>query len=264
MGSERRFDGPIRSAYELAREKQIPAIAAGLAYYEFNLLIPFALLLLVGLSAAGELQTVISGLQVLTGSAGANRLLGQFGGASAARFRAATIAVLILLWSALRLLRTVDGVFTEMYEEPSRYTPFRTAYELLIAFVTFVLAVSLFSILGAALSPLAGGLALMLVAPVGLFLALLVAFFPMYYVFPEVEMTVREALPGAALAAGGWAFSGVFFGLYSRVSQSVQLYGAAGGLLLLLTWLYVGGFLILTGVVLNASLAGHVELDEAG
>lgn len=263
MGADGRFGEPIRSAYELAREKQIPAIAAGLAYYEFNSLIPFALLLLVALSAAGELQTVLSELQALTGSSGANAVLQQIGRASAARFRAAAIAALILLWSALRLLRTVDGVFVEMYGE-GEHSPFETAYELVLAFVTFVLAVSLFAVLGAVLSPLAGGVALMLVAPVGLFLALLVAFFPMYYVFPEVEMTVREALPGAALAAAGWALSGVFFGFYSRVSQSVQLYGVAGGLLLLLTWLYVGGFLILIGVVLNASLAGHVDLETTG
>lgn len=264
MGADGRFGEPIRSAYELAREKQIPAIAAGLAYYEFNSLIPFALLLLVGLSAAGELQTVLSELHALTGSSGANQLLRQIGGASAARFRAAAIAALILLWSALRLLRTVDGVFAEMYGRDRELDPIETGFELILAFVTFVLAVSLFAVLGAALSPLAGGLALTLLAPAGLFLALLVAFFPMYYVFPEVEMTVREALPGAVLAAAGWALSGVFFGLYSRVSQSVQLYGAAGGLLLLLTWLYVGGFLILTGVVLNASLAGYVDLDDVG
>ena len=264
MGADGRFGEPVRSAYELAREKQIPAIAAGLAYYEFNSLIPFALLLLVGLSAAGELQTVLAEIQALTGSTGANQLLRQVGGASVARFRAAGIAALILLWSALRLLRTVDGVFAEMYGGSTEHAPIRTAYELVLAFVTFVLAVSLFAVIGAALSPLAGGLALMVVAPVGLFVALLVAFFPMYYVFPDAEMTVREALPGAALAAAGWTLSGVFFGLYSRVSQSVQLYGVAGGLLLLLTWLYVGGFLILTGVVLNASLAGHVDLEATG
>ena len=259
-----RFGEPIRSAYELAREKRIPAIAAGLAYYEFNSLIPFTVLLLVALSAAGELQTVLSELQALTGSSGANQMVEQVGSASAGRGRAAVIAVLILLWSAMRLLQTVDGVFVEMYDGPERRSPLRTGFELLIAFLTFVLAVSALAILGAALSPQVGGLALTLLAPLGLFVGLLVAFFPMYYVFPHVEMTVREALPGAALAAAGWAFSGIFFGIYARVSQSVQLYGAAGGLLLLLTWLYVGGLLILTGVVLNASLAGHVDLEDIG
>lgn len=262
MSSDGRFGEPIRSAYELAREKQIPAIAAGLAYYEFNSLIPFAVLLIVGLATAGEFQTVLEELRTLTNTGAPNQLLGQLGRASAGRVRAALIALVILLWSAMRLLRTVDGVFVDVYGGPDERSHVETAYELVIAFVTFVLAVSLFAILGAALSPLAGGLALTLLAPVGLFLALLIAFFPMYYVFPEVQMTVREALPGAVFAAAGWALSGVFFGLYSRVSQSVQLYGVAGGLLLLLTWLYVGGFLILTGVVLNASLAGYVELDS--
>ena len=259
-----RYGEQVRSAYELAREKQIPAIAAGLAYYEFNSLIPFALLLLVALSAAGELQTVLTELQALTGSSGTNQVIRQIGSASAGRVRAAVIAALILLWSAMRLLQTVEGVFDEMYDGPDRRSQLRTGFEFVIAFLTFVLAVSALAILGAALSPQVGGLALTLLAPLGLFVGLLVAFFPMYYVFPDVAMTVREALPGAALAAAGWAFSGIFFGLYSRVSQSVQLYGLAGGLLLLLTWLYVGGFLILMGVVLNASLAGYVDLESAG
>ena len=264
MSSDGRFGEPIRSAYELAREKQLPAIAAGLAYYEFNSLIPFAVLLIVGLATAGELQAVLAEIQALTNTGATNRLLGQLGRASAGRVRAALIALFILLWSAMQLLRTVDGVFVDVYGGPEERSRFATAYELVITFVTFALAVSLLVILGAVLSPMAGGLALTLLAPVGLFFALLVAFFPMYYVFPEVRMTVREALPGAVFAAAGWTLSGVFFGLYSRVSQSVQLYGVAGGLLLLLTWLYVGGFLILMGVVLNASLAGHVDLESTG
>jgi membrane protein len=49
--------------------------------------------------------------------------------------------------------------------------------------------------------------------------------------------------------------------VYAGVSRSVDLYGVVGGLLLLLTWLYVGGLALLLGVVVNAVLAGRVDPD---
>jgi len=251
----------VRSAYELARAEQIPAIAAGLAYYEFNSLIPFVVLVLVGLTATGRLQPALVEFQSATGGQWARPVLTQLGSAASGRLQAGVIALFILLWSSFRLLQTVDGVFVRMYGEHGTKSRVETARDLVLAFVTFVLAVMLFVVLGVAFASQVGGLVLSLLAPVALFLALSVAFFPMYYAFPAVETTVRESLPGTLLAAAGWTVSGVFFGLYARVSESVQLYGAAGGLLLLLTWLYVGGLLILTGVVLNASLSPHHELD---
>jgi hypothetical protein len=45
------------------------------------------------------------------------------------------------------------------------------------------------------------------------------------------------------------------------VSRSVQPYGVAGAVLLVLSWLYVGSTTLLLGVVLTAVLAGRVEVD---
>ena len=84
----------------------------------------------------------------------------------------------------------------------------------------------------------------------------------MYYVLPEVDgVSVREILPGALFAAVTWTVASVIVRLYATASSSVALYGAVGGPLLVMTWLYVGGLALLVGAALNASLAGRVAPD---
>jgi hypothetical protein len=102
--------------------------------------------------------------------------------------------------------------------------------------------------------------------PLFLVAALSVVFFPLYYVFPDREVTVREAVPGAVAAAAGWAFLSVAFGLYADRAGAFQLYGVIGGVLLVLAWFYLGGLVILIGGALNAALAGHGDrqLQQGG
>jgi membrane protein len=75
-------------------------------------------------------------------------------------------------------------------------------------------------------------------------------------------MTIRLALPGSLFAATAWTVSGLALRVYASASTSVQLYGVVGAFLLLLSWLYVGGFVLMVGVVLNAVRGGHVDPDE--
>jgi len=75
---------------------------------------------------------------------------------------------------------------------------------------------------------------------------LVVACFPIYYLFPDTTLTVREALPGAVFAAVGWTL----------LTTGSQLYGVIGGVLLLVTWVYFAGQLLLVGASLNAVLSG--------
>ena len=130
-----------------------------------------------------------------------------------------------------------------------------------IAFGTVAAALVVITALGFALTNLLSGTLLWLVTPLMLVGVLFVVFLPMYYLFPHPNVSVREAIPGTAFAALAWALSGLGFRLYATTSQSVQLYGVVGGLMLLLTWLYVGGFILLLGVTLNGVVAGRIEPD---
>lgn len=88
-------------------------------------------------------------------------------------------------------------------------------------------------------------------------LGLMVAFFPVYYVFPDIDASVQEVVPGVLVAAIGWAGLEWLFHLYASVSNKPDIYGLAGILLLLVIWLYVGGLVLLAGATVNATVAGH-------
>lgn len=93
--------------------------------------------------------------------------------------------------------------------------------------------------------------------PVLLVVGLSVSLFPIYYVFPDLDLSVREVVPGVLIAAVGWAALQSLFQFYVLLFDKQEVYGVIGGVLLLLTWLYLSGFLLLVGGVVNAVLAGR-------
>lgn len=74
------------------------------------------------------------------------------------------------------------------------------------------------------------------VSPLLLVVGLCGVFFPMYYLFPSIDVTPREVLPGTIIGAVGWAILQVLFQVYVSLSAS-----GGGSLIatvrLLVTWL---------------------------
>ncbi|MFB6359716.1 MAG: YhjD/YihY/BrkB family envelope integrity protein, partial [Halobacteriales archaeon] len=95
-----------------------------------------------------------------------------------------------------------------------------------------------------------GGLVVLLV---GLF----VAFLPLYIRFPDSDVTLREAVPGAGVVAIGWVGLQAAFQGYASLAAGGDLYGVLGGVLLLVTWFYLAAMLILLGAVFNVVLAAR-------
>ncbi|PSP27582.1 hypothetical protein BRC65_05060 [Halobacteriales archaeon QH_2_65_14] len=90
----------------------------------------------------------------------------------------------------------------------------------------------------AAFVPLVGSVLRQLAGSLGLVVVLPAVFFPLYYVFPGRNVTVREGVPGAVFAATRRAILGRVFGLYASYAGGFQLYGVLGGVLLVLVWFY--------------------------
>jgi YihY family inner membrane protein len=91
----------------------------------------------------------------------------------------------------------------------------------------------------------------------GVLLAGLTAvFLPLYYYLPGTGLAVRDALPGAVLAAVGWVALQAGFQVYAAGATQFSLYGVIGGILLLVTWFYFAAILILAGATVNYVLAG--------
>lgn len=253
-----------RTVVAVARQEQITLMAASLAYYLFTALVPLLLFSIIALSLFGhgvlsQLSGTASGTVLPSGVSVPKTLLANTQG----RFRAAVLGAVILAWSALRTFGALDGAFAAVYDEREEVSPVDKAIDAVIVFVTVGLATVALALVGGALAlAVKDRLLLRVASPLFLFVTLAVVFAPLYYLLPEVEgVTLAEILPGTLLSALVWTVSAVVVRLYATTSSSVQFYGVAGGLLLLLTWLYVGGLALLVGAALNATLADRIDPD---
>jgi membrane protein len=74
---------------------------------------------------------------------------------------------------------------------------------------------------------------------------------PIYRVLPDVELDWREVLPGALVAAVVATLGASAVGFYLGYAATSSLTGAAGGVLLLLLWMYFDGHVLLFGARLT-------------
>jgi len=245
------------------RAERIGFIAASLSYYAFVSLLP---LLIIGLTLA----SVIGGPELVDAlAARVGESLGSSAGglvrkaltASLAQVGASAFGVAVLVWSALRLFRGLDVAFSVVYDTPVAGLPGQVRNGV-IALVAVALGVGATIAVGGAIAVYEIRLfGVDLVGPITtavLLAGLTGVFLPLYYVFPGSGVTVREALPGAAVAAVGWTLLQTGFRIYAA-SAGNEAYGVLGGALLLVTLLYFGGLVLLIGVVLNAVLADRID-----
>jgi len=246
---------------EVARERNVTVLAASVAYYAFVSLLPLALLVLVVGSFVGGEQfatLVVRRLESALSSSG-EEVVSRALTNSRGRVGASVGGLAVLVWSALRLFRGLDLAFAEAYDavdEPS----------LLRQLIDAAVTLALLAVLGAMAVGVTVAVRLPAVAEavpaprvvgaLALFVALIAGSLPLYYVLPPTEVSVREALPGAAFAAVGWLVLHSLFQVYAANAGRYQAYGAIGAVLLLVTWLYLAGIVLLTGAVLNAVRAG--------
>ena len=257
-----------RELAALVQAQQLPFLAAAIAYYAFLSVIP---LLVVALAVATVLagDTITADLvdsldRFLTPEAA--DLLESTLVEAPGRGGVTLLGVVLLLWGALRVFRGLDIAFSQVYGtavQKSLPQQLRDATLVLVAVAlatgATVLGSTLLSLSPVGLSGLGGSLGLAVVLPV--------VFFPLYYVFPAGDVTVREAVPGAVVAGTGWTVLGTVFGLYASRAGSFELYGVLGGVLLLLVWFYFAGLVLLLGAALNALLAGRLgdrQLQQGG
>ncbi|WP_121741287.1 YihY/virulence factor BrkB family protein [Natronorubrum halophilum] len=262
----------VRDVAAVARERQISVKSAGLAYHAFNTLVPLVILALVGITLVDSLEPLIETLETATGLEGTVTDGGLEGavGTGANRLRAALLALVILLWSAVRLFQAVNSAFTdvygsrksESYMNTAATVTLVTALNVVLVTLTLTAGVALVSVVGISLSVLVGGIWATTASTALLAGLLLAVFLPMYYLFPQLDVSVGEVLPGTAFAALSWTVLAVGFRIYVATSGSVALFGIAGAILLVLTWVYLGGLCLLLGAVLNAVLAGRVDPEE--
>lgn len=90
---------------------------------------------------------------------------------------------------------------------------------------------------------------------------LILLFSIIYYYAPDVQKKVWHWLtPGAALAIFSWLVASIALRLYLHYFNSFSVtYGSLGGVIILLTWFYVTGLMLLLGAELNSEIALSVH-----
>lgn len=265
MEADRRFGDVATSVYAVSRERGVTLVASGLAFSLVNTLIPLLLFVLVGATTFDLLEWLVS-IAAAVGDVDPDRILEttrSMLGDGAGRTRAAAIATVILGYSSFTTFQATNMAFGHVYGARRERSVRRTVANSLLALAAVACSLPLLAVVGVALAVLTDDIVVRLASVPLLFGALFGVFVPMYARFPEPAVTLREALPGAALAAVSWTVGAVGFRLYVVTAESVELYGVAGGVMVLLTWLYLGSLSLLVGVVLNAVLADRVDADDA-
>jgi len=97
---------------------------------------------------------------------------------------------------------------------------------------------------------------------------LLVATSAIYCWVPSVKLTWRLLTPGSVVATAGWVVATQGLRLYAEnFGRFNETYGALGGVVVLLVWLYLTGTLLLTGgeidsVIYRASTGYRPRSEE--
>lgn len=241
-----------------ARSEQFGFLAAAIAYYTFVSIVPLVLLGLAAASVLGGDAFAAAVLQsiddFLTPDAAA--LVGDALTSGAGRGGATALGLLVLGWSALRIFRGLNVAFSLVYDDADATSLATQIRDSVLAFGAIAVAVLAMAALVTVLPVLDVPFPALVRSGVTA-LALSALLFPLYYVFPNRNVGVREALPGAVFAGVGWTLLAMAFSLYAAYAASYRLYGVLGGVLLVLTWFYAGGYLLLLGAKLNAVLAGY-------
>ena len=249
----------VAAVVAIARDEQLTFLAAAIAYYAFVSLFPLAILAVAVATAVGGsmlAETVVSSLSEILTPAG-QEVLEEALVTGRGRGGATVVGLVVLVWTALKVFRAIDRSFSAVYGEglSKPLSDQLAGAGVALAAVGFagviasVVAIAV-NLIDLPYNSLVGGIVSML--------ALALIFFPMYYLFPGTEMEFHEAIPGSLFAAVSWTVLSILFSIYASYAGAYAVYGVVGGVLLLVTWLYVGALVLLVGAALNAALSGRM------
>jgi YihY family inner membrane protein len=249
-------------AVRLARDEQLTLLAAGVAFYGFISLVPLMLLALgIAASIGGEAlaaRLTAAASDVLT--ADAQELLAETLVDDTGRQGATIVGILGLLWGSSRVLRGLDRAFSQVYGTAGEKSLLDTVWDATIVSVGISLGLIVVGALELVIR-FVTGFGLSIVGQLFVVLGLVATFLPLYVIFPDANVGLREAAPGTIVAAVGWFALSRTFSLYTGLATGYAVYGALGAVFLVLVWLYIGSIILVFGAVLNAVLANR-EVDR--
>ena len=258
--------GVVRKIVRAIHEDTVYDVAAGLAFYALSALVPFLLLciLLVGFVLDVQSPETIAHLVALAGFKAESTLLPEtiketiHGLASAARGGFVIVAIGTAVWTASKatwaMVRALDRVFHTKESRPIVHQRLIALGVTAVAGALSAVAVVVQTALPVVASHLPGldlGIFRFLRVPVTAVVATLV-WTAIYRLLPANPP--RRGIPSAGSIIGvvAWTLANWGFSLYlDHVQEFGAVYGAFGGILVLLLWLWISCFSLLGGALID-------------
>ena len=241
------------------RREDITFMAASIAYHAFVSMLPILLLVMLVVSAFGSEQLDATAVNIIKTAlpATAQEAVTNALTDATASVGVSVIGVGVLLWGTSKIFRAMDAAFAEIYDTERELSILDQSRDALLVLLALAVATIGTIVLGSfvefsATVPFARALNGVLAV-----LGLTIALFPIYYVFPNIDVSLREVLPGVLVTAIGWLGLKWLFNLYVSFSSKPDVFGLIGTIVLLVTWLYLGSLVLLVGAAVNATLAGR-------
>lgn len=245
----------VRDVVHVARDRELPFMAAAIAHYTLASLVPLLLLALALAAFVGSEATIESIIRERLGtvfSESGQRAVTDVLTSTEGVVGAGALSGLLALWSGSKVFRGLRVAFVEMYDVDTSPSFLEKLRDAVVVIGLLALVVGAMIVIGVVFSVVSLPIANQtFVGTVFLLVALIVGLLPIYYVLTPVNSSVRDVLPGTLLAAAGLVALQVVFVYYARYAGQYEALGALGGLLLFVTWLYFGGIIVLLGGALN-------------
>lgn len=256
--------GFLRSFVAIFRSAHVPFLAGSIAYAAFISLLPMLVLavLIAGVLGGDAFVGAVVGLTEAYLSPTGQDVLGDSLRQATAQVGLSLLSFVVLLWATLRLFRALDLAFSLLYDTVDETSLLSQLVDGVVVLLAMVLAFA-GTLLATALIAFAPEIPTpYLTDKVVLVAFLTMTLLPVYYVFPDRDLSLRAVLPGTVLAAIGWTLLGSGFQAYVQLSSTAELYGVVGGIILLVTWLYFGALILLVGATVNVVLTEGIRPDR--
>jgi membrane protein len=251
-----RTEEVLRAIVHEARVEKLTFMAGSIAYHAFLSILPLVLLVLTVVQRTQNVAIRDSVLAIMQSilTEESSQLIQQ--GLSDADASVSILGLAFLVWGALRIFRGLDTAFSDIYETSANNSFADQIGDGLLMLVTVAVAIVAVSLVGNFVSISVGGALGTVLRATATSLGLFLVFYPMYYIFPDTDVTPLEVVPGVAFAAVGLTVAQALFIAFKAGSAGTNI---VASILILLTWLYIVGLVVLLGAVINAVLSNRSE-----
>ena len=263
--------GMVAGAAGQALKSDSATSAAAIAYFAIFSLFPLTLLSIAiasfSLGPLVDQHAVVQRLEFIAPALG--QLLGEnIDEVIRVRGPITFVAFVSLIWSASNIFNMLTGTLNKIWDI-QRGQPIWKRRGLAILFVLTFVGPALFaaSIAGSMIATLRAWLPEPII-PIGgaisfgVAILLDIAFFmTVYTMLPHANATWREILPGAIGAGLLWelAKKAFLFFVSTYISISNLVYGSVAAIIVLLTWAYLSGLILLFGAYLSVAYFKHKQ-----